>query len=261
MPKSSGTGDIAIALSVFRAGLERGGCLVCLALTDAESRALHSFLYEGMTTPPALLAFLAAGGFCPRHFRRAMRLGVNRWSVGCVELAILCRHLLPRAAAEAGEIRARRRRARLFASRPGGNQQPSLFPGRSCIFCQDWNEREARFVTLLELVAEREEFARALDSDGICVAHGTLALAAWQSHSRAERLARILQARSDRLFASIQAFLQKYDERHRHEPFGPEADALEQAADFLAGLDVEPRGHSLARHPAGALDGAARKKT
>jgi len=250
MPKANTGDELQYALSVFRHGLERGGCLVCRALADAESRSLHSFLYEGMTTAHVLVRFLAGGGFCAQHFRRAMRLGVNRWSVGCVELAILCRQVLPRASGEAQEIRAGRRRGRLFPPAGPGRKQAAMFPGRNCIFCLEGKEREDQFVRLLEWVAEREEFSRAISAGGTCLPHGTMALAAWSSHARVEKLWEILQARSAQLAGEINAFLEKYDERHRKEAFGAEIDAVEHAADFLAGWESEPRLAERERHSA-----------
>jgi uncharacterized protein DUF6062 len=241
--RKTNTGDeLQFALSVFRDGLERGGCLVCRALADAESRSLHSFLYEGMTTAPALLAFLAGGGFCPQHFRWAMRLGVNRWSVGCVELAILSRHILPRAAKEAAGIRAARGRGRLFARQRTAKSSPTLFPGRDCIFCQEWKEREERFVNLLELVVDRAEFSPAVSAGGLCLPHSAKALSAWKSDQRAEKLSRVLQAKIDTLGGNLKAFLEKYEERQRNEPFGPEIDAVEHAADFLNGFEPQRSG-------------------
>lgn len=260
MKKANPGGELQFALSVFREGLERGGCLVCRALADAEARSLHSFLYEGMTTAHVLVNFLAGGGFCPRHFRRATRLGVNRWSVGCVELAILCGQVLPRAAAEAVEIGARRKKRGLFAAAPGIRKQTLQFPGRNCVFCQEWNEREEGFVKLLELVAEREDFSAALAAGGLCLPHGALALASWISNTRAERLRQTVRARADRMAAAIKLFLQKYEERHRKEPFGAEIDAVDQAVDFLAGLEAEGEDGRGARPAAGTAGGSAARK-
>jgi Family of unknown function (DUF6062) len=257
MAKTDTSGELGFALSVFRKGLEDGGCLVCRALADAEERSLHSFLYEGMTTAPVLLAFLARGGFCPHHFRMAMHLGVNRWSVGCVELAILCRHILPLAANEAAGIHAQRGRRRLFARRRAP-EKSTLFPGRDCIFCQEWKEREGRFVGLLELVAEREEFSAALASGDTCLPHGAMALAGWESNLRAERLWKVLQSSSDRLAAGLKSFLEKFDDRHRHEPFGTEINALDRAVDFLSAL--EPNRRAALAHGQPKPGDAARRR-
>ena len=260
MVKSGTGGEFQFALSVFRKGLEGGGCLVCHALAEAEERSLHSFLYEGMTTAPALVRFLGGGGFCARHFRSVTRLGVNRWSVGCVELAILCRHILPRATREAAEVRARRRRIRILGARRSGKSPAGLFPGKECIFCLEGREREDRFVCLLELVFDQEDFQRAVSSAGVCLPHGAMALASWKSTPRAERLWEILRARSDHLAGEISSFLEKYDDRHRKESFGAEGDVVERAVEFLSGAERGRLRRAPSRQTGSAYGGTVARK-
>ena len=254
---AQGNGESGFARMVFREALETGGCLVCRAVAEVEQRSVYSFLYEGMTTPSVLARFLAGGGFCARHFRQVAELGVNRWAVGCVETAILCRHILPRATREAAEMARERGALRLLA---GGQSSGPLFPGRECIFCQESREQEERFVALLEAATEDEGLRSAVANGGLCLPHGYAALARWKGRRRVEWLRAQIEARSERLAKDLQEYLRKYDERFRREPFGAEIDVVERAVDFLAGTKSGGLKEAAVRHARARSGGAAAEK-
>jgi Family of unknown function (DUF6062) len=241
MPGRKSDADLKFALSLFRDALGTRGCVLCRTLLQAERRSLFTFLYEGMGAPHARERFLEGGGFCPRHFWWVMHVGHNRWGVGPVELAELCRQLVPRAAAAiaaAGKSRPRARALPFARARKNKQELPASVPGAGCIFCREWLEREPRLVALLEKLLDQEEFSRALAAHGLCFRHACLAVAAWQQPGKRRQLSEILRARSDQLVADLAEYLRKQDHRFRDEPFGREADVVERAVEFLAGLDL-----------------------
>jgi Family of unknown function (DUF6062) len=248
--------ELQFALSVFRDGLEDGGCLICRAVARVEQRALFAFLYEGITAPDVMAKFVEGGGFCPQHFWRVMNIGINRWSVGQVEMATLCSQVILRAVEELlGRKRYRRQQGRFSLGGPEG-KQTAIFPGRKCVFCHERHDREQSLVELLETVVEQEEFERVVTTQGLCLQHALIALTSWKRRDRVDWLSEIIRARSDKLILDLHSFLRKYDERFRDEPFGLEIDAVQRAAHFLAGLDLsrpEPEGR-------GSLAAGARGK-
>lgn len=250
MSNARANGEGVFARMVFRDALEAGGCLVCRAVADMDQRSIYSFLYEGIEAPSVLARFLAGGGFCPRHFRQVAELGVNRWSVGCVETAILCRHMLPRATREAAELGRSRETIRLLSAGGGGADTP-LFPGRDCMFCKESAEQEARFVALLETATEDEALSSAIANGGLCLPHGYAALKHWRGRRRVEWLRAQIEAQSERLAKDLQEYLRKYDERFRREPFGGEIDVVERAVGFLAGTKSNGLKQAAVRHTRG----------
>lgn len=248
-----GSRELQFARSVFRDVMESPGCAVCQALARVEQDSLYSFLYEGMTSPDVLERFQKGGGFCSRHFWWAMNVPANRWGVGRVELAALCRGLVPRAAAALARVGKARGAARLFP-RPRARKRPAPpLPGGDCIFCAELAAREESFVTLLEEVLEQEEFARAVSAEGLCARHSALALASWQRPARVEWLREVIRAQAARLAAGLDEFLRKYDHRYRDLPFGPEVDIVDRAARFLAGLDSSRPRAEKPHHRAASL--------
>jgi Family of unknown function (DUF6062) len=240
MPGRKSHRELKFALSLFQDALGLSGCLLCRALLQAERRSLFTFLYEGMSAPHVREKFLEGGGFCTRHFWWVMHVGRNRWGVGQVELAELCRQLVPRAAREIAEAGKSRPRVRILPfARAGKKKQepPASFPGAGCMFCREWLERDQSLVALLEKLLDQAEFARALASHGLCSRHACLALTAWRHPGRRRQLSEILRGRSDQLVADLAEYLRKQDHRFRDEPFGREADVVVRAVEFLAGLD------------------------
>jgi Family of unknown function (DUF6062) len=241
MPARRSHRDLQFALSVFRDALGLGGCLLCRALLEAERRSLFTFLYEGMSAPHVREKFLNGGGFCPRHFWWVMHAGQNRWGVGRVEVADLCRQLVPQAAAEiaeAGESLPRSGVLSFARAKKKKQRSSTLFPGAACIFCREGLEREQRLVELLEKLLDQEEFARALSAHALCFRHARLALTAWKQPGKRQRLSEILRIRCDQLVTDLSEYLRKQDYRFRDEPFGREADVVDRAVEFLAGLDL-----------------------
>lgn len=229
--------ELQFALSVFRDGLEDGGCLICGAVARVEQRSLFAFLYEGMTAPDVLERFTEGGGFCPRHFWWVMNLGINPWSVGPVEIATLCKYVIPRAVDELQRSREKGDQAGLLSRARRAIKRTTAFPGKMCVFCIERLDREQSLVALLEMVVEREIFAQAVTTHGLCLHHAFRALNSWKCPDRIEWLSAIIRARSDRLVLDLRAFLRKYDDQFRDEPFGREIDAVHRAVQFLVGPD------------------------
>ena len=211
---------------------------MCRVVEAQMRRALYSFLYEGMTNPEASESFLRGGGFCPRHFRAATRLGVNRWAVGVVEIGILSERLMRRASEElsaAGKPGEWKNWRRLGRRKRGSGKPP--FPGRDCMFCRERSAWEENSAAALEELTADAEFAAAIERNGLCLRHGQMGLEGWRGRKQREWLAALLERTAARLRAELGEFLRKYDYRFSHEAFGPEGDVVRRALEFLAGTE------------------------
>jgi hypothetical protein len=229
-----------LAWSSFDEAVRAGGCAVCRVVQDQQERALFSFLYEGMTNPDVSEKFLGGGGFCAEHFRAVMRLGTNRWSVGVVELGMLSERLLARASellSPSGN-RSRRKGLGRFAFHMR-RRDDAPFPGRDCMFCRERGEWEGNAVGVLEDLVKDADLAAGIERNGLCLRHGQMGLQRWREPARRVWLAGLLDRTATRLRGELREFLRKYDYRFGQEPFGPEADVVPRAVEFLAG--TEPR--------------------
>jgi len=226
----------------FEDALRAGGCAVCRVVEAQEERALYSFLYEGMTNPEVREEFLRGGGFCAIHLREAASLGINRWSVGVVELGILAEQTLRRASAELKDG-AKQRGSKAWRRLAIGKRRAErpLYPGRDCTFCRERESREAMAVESLEALAADAEIAAGIERSELCLRHGQMALEKWKGTERRAWLAELLERHAARLREELREFLRKYDHRFRKESFGAEADAVPRAVEFLSGAERRKR--------------------
>jgi len=227
-----------LVFHAFEEALRSPGCPVCRVVATQQERALCSFLYEGMTNSAALETFLSGGGFCREHFRAATSLGVNRWSVGVVEIGILSEHLLSRAGAALGRLASGRRSRgwRRLASQKRPQAAPQ-FPGRDCVFCVDRGNWESSAIGALEALCDDPELAAGIERTALCLRHGQMALERWKSAARRAWLGDVLKRHLESLRQDLRKFLRKYDYRFSQEPFGREADAVPRAVEFVAGIE------------------------
>jgi hypothetical protein len=228
-----------LARNSYEEALRSGGCAMCRVVQEQEERALYSFLYEGMTNSEVCERFLRGGGFCAEHFRAVAGLGVNRWSVGVVEMGILSERLLARASeALSGTARRRVKLWRRLALRNGRKSGPIL-PGADCMFCRERREWEENAAGALERLLEDSELTAGIERNGLCLRHGQMALGLWGNPARRKWLTGLLVRTASGLREELREFLRKYDYRFGQEPFGKEADVVSRAVNFLAG--TEPR--------------------
>jgi Family of unknown function (DUF6062) len=226
---------LPITCGALEDALRLGGCPVCQALHKLEQRSLFSFLYEGMMSGPARQEFLQSGGFCPRHFRLARRVKHQSHGIGDFEIASLCRQLVPMAEKDLESV---------FGATPGRTRlglkrepERSLVPGRDCIFCRDTRTREREIIEVLEGLIEDEGFAAGVAANGLCLAHGRLAMAAWKHPGSRRWLAETMARFTAELAADLRQFVRKHEAQHRDEPFGREADVVQRSVAFLLGLE------------------------
>ena len=231
-----------LAWNSFEEAIRAGGCAVCRVVEEQQERALYSFLYEGMTNAEVSERFLSGGGFCAEHYRAVARMGVNRWSVGVVELGILSERLLSRASEQLPRTAKRRggKAGRWLGFQKRSGRDPVL-PGADCMFCRDRRESEASAVDVLEKLQGDAELAAGIERNGLCLRHGLMAMERWKDGARREWLGGLLKHTASELREELREFLRKYDYRFREKPFGKEADVVDRAVKFLAGTEPHKR--------------------
>jgi hypothetical protein len=226
-----------IAGVLERAAL-RDGCVLCRAVHDIEERALFSFLYEGMTIQPARERFVHGGGFCPHHFRMALKQARAAGYVGPFEIASLCQLLL----------NAGLQRDHLVQAKPEGGKWPGFRrkapaqdftePGENCMLCADSSGKEKNLVAALEALTTDAAIAERVEKDGLCQRHGTMALQTWEATEHREWLNQVLSRQRLEIKRLVDEFLRKHDHRFRQESAGPESDAVRRALQYLLGTEA-----------------------
>ncbi len=211
--------------------LQENGCLVCRALTRFERKDIHSFLYEGMMFPAVRRQFLAAGGFCHRHFWMAMKIEDDCWPAGGIGMAMLCEDLL-RLASDALT-----RSAHPDARPPGMNRKgEELFRrGGACVFCKDSAEKEKVFMELLEELVEEPPFRNAVEAHGLCVWHGELATTRWRSEASRQWISTTEQEHICRMAETLREVIRKHDYRYRGEGLTQGKDSVLASIEMLVG--------------------------
>ncbi|MBI2469276.1 MAG: hypothetical protein HYV62_15895 [Candidatus Rokubacteria bacterium] len=233
------------------------GCPVCRCLRELTLRSLDALLYEQVNDPDTRARLSRSWGFCAWHAWLATE--VRNAPLG---IAIVYEDLLRQARARLGAAHLELTRApvargwrRLFRRATPVELVAARAARVPCPLCVTLAEAEAGYLRTVLDSLEDPEFDGAYGrSDGLCLPHLVLALAAHPGHGGAAALvARALQ-KLDRLAAELRAFVAKHDYREQA-PFSPdEAVSWTRALGFLVG-GREIFGHEVSRSPgpAGAI--------
>jgi hypothetical protein len=186
-----------------------------------------------MMSPSVRQEFLEGGGFCTRHFRMAKQIEEQTWPAGGIGMAILCEDLLRVADFNLQSSRSLSRNPK-FPLRNRRGDHPFL-PGQSCIFCNDTLDKERFLLEVLEELVDEREFAEPLSKHGLCVRHTQLTREIWIDETKRAKLFAELRKRLGDLSADLREFIRKHDYQFRHEPPGPEANAVERTMGLLLG--------------------------
>lgn len=227
----------AVASNVFiHNALDRAarqdGCMVCVALRREEERLVESFLYEGVMAPAVRQEFVERGGFCPRHFRLALRR-TREAHLGQSALAILCSQLVPHAGASIE--RAEQARRSSLRSRLARGSEPSGHT--DCIFCEDGQHIEADLVAGLETLLGDESLMEKLEQDSLCYRHCRSAVVHWKQAAHRQWLRERVRKQTEGLTQELKELLKKYTHEHGHERMGKEADVVDRSMAFLVGSE------------------------
>lgn len=207
------------------------GCTICRLAGEQEQRYLHMLLDEHVNDPATRVRFLQGNGFCSLHAKMALSM---QEAVGLSILTeSLMRHLQQKLIEASAVLGARKQwqtgRERRRKAMVG------LAPQVACMVCESSVAHVDRLLDSLLKSGASQPFRDRYDrSDGLCVAHLTLAVGAPSGRDPTWLLA-AEQARLGRLQADLAEFLRKQDYRFTHEPPGPERDAWRGALAKLFG--------------------------
>jgi hypothetical protein len=147
------------------AALRERGCALCRVISDAEVRAMDSFIDEGGQLAEARNNFCDRGGFCREHawlFHRRAALALTGVPVAKMYEALLRQ-----------DINRLERLELDLATHPRSRRAPSsLLDRRACPACERTRARlEAKAHGLVAALQEPQIQRVYRDSDGLCVEH------------------------------------------------------------------------------------------
>ncbi len=207
------------------------GCPLCTLVTTAVNRYMGSTNYDSVSDPDVRRHFEMSQGFCTPHahqwLREAFVLGTAHIyrDVLLVTERALRGQTFRGAGGVLGALRGRK-----------GGEFPELQPSEGCPACAIRDETEARLLKTLLRGLDDQTFVTAYAaSDGVCLPHLRLALAAASS----ERVFQALRSRAlqtqETLIAQLNETIRKHDYRFRHEPAGEEKGSPHRAVSHVAG--------------------------
>jgi hypothetical protein len=201
-------------------------CPICTLTERSIARQVRAFFTEFVNDPAARIRFRQSRGFCPSHTPLLLELG------DALAVAILYADLAERTQDQWQTIPNRRLP---FGKKPF---RPSA-PLAPCLACAAERDAESRYTQALAAGLEREEVWASLEaSNGLCVAHIEMVLAAANPAPAATRLREWEQRRLAALQAELEEIIRKNDYRFRGETWGAERDAWQRALKKLR----RPRG-------------------
>jgi hypothetical protein len=218
------------------------GCPLCTLVERAVGRYMGSTNYDSVSDPEIRRLFEASQGFCNPHahqwFQEAFILGT----------AHIYRDVL---LVTAQELRRQSFRGSLggkvgaLLGRKREDAVSPLAPSAGCPACAIRDETEGRLLrTLLKGLGDDTFTTAYAASDGLCLPHLRLALAAAPSGTVFDHLrARALQT-EDTLIAHLNETIRKHDYRFRHEPAEDEKGSPERAVNHVAGANGLARGRT-----------------
>ena len=209
----------SVVTSWLRQGLRAGICPLCRVAHKADREFIWHFFDEGSDQGEAIDAVRRSCGFCSEHIEMLRRIELDGMH-SSLAISTMFADVFSGVVTDLDALRVQ-----------------GTFTRRPCPACANRDERlRANAQYLLDDLAtspgHREVFGQ---SPGLCFPHFELV---WQEADTGEDRERILavqQAACHRLLQDLREHVRKQDDRHRHEPKGPERDSWRRAIYLTAG--------------------------
>jgi hypothetical protein len=251
MNKTSAKLDAVPYYRDIRDAFGQPGCPICRLLTRSADRQLDAILWEMVNDPATRAELNRARGYCQQHGWLLVRAGAG------LGVAILMRDVVktlldvtqanPVEDAPESVFQGLRRSLDLerdYSCKATARLGAALEPEAPCPVCKLTEGLEKELIrTLLAHLDEPGGLAEVYqDSDGLCLAHFSRAVARVPSRAAARLLVAAQEAVWQRLHGELGEFIRKKDYRFKDEPFGPERDSWRRALAAISG--PQPLGES-----------------
>jgi hypothetical protein len=233
----------------FREACAARGCPFCSIARARTRQYLSRLLYEFVTAPDIHSKLAESRGFCNAHAWLIQHLAQSQEKDG-LGIAILYGSVVQRLMLDLEEWPGTiRESAAKQSPTPSAHAKPSLQPtrlaealgpSRSCLACENQAESErytiAEFVNELQERGPQSDLARAYDqSDGACLPHVRMLMAACSSEAGSRWLASRFHAHLAELAAHLELYMRKHQVEHSDEPMGAERDSWVRVIEQCAG--------------------------
>jgi hypothetical protein len=206
----------------------RRGCAICNLLHDKVDKYLDHLLYERVTKPSTHDAFRASHGLCAVH--GDLLLTTKGSALG---IAILYRTCLKAGLAGLADPDVGR-------SWFLGSPSPKILaPTGLCPACEQMLEAEETLIDTLRKYADDNKLTDAYrSSDGLCLPHMGILMAAGTPAAARNRLASIQAGHWQALLVELETFIEKQDYRRAQDAIGKERDSWRRVVRLISGDPV-----------------------
>ena len=203
----------------LRQGLANQMCPLCRVAHKADREYIWHFYDEGSNDMDVIEKVQRAYGFCAEHIEMLRRIDVEEMKT-TLSISVLLADTF------AGIVE------QLASLSPDRAFEPEPCP--ACVNREDYLHRNALY--LVDMLATsggyRTQFGA---SSGLCFPHFKLAWQLARARGDRELLISVQQGATESLLHELREHVRKHDDKHRHEPKGPERDSWQRAILATAG--------------------------